>query len=203
MSAVTDKVRVRVRINGAAGGIHFSFEPGVVTDDDFVNGATEKLGVPAVEDVSKVKLCVDGDEAKVGDLEKGDVVYLAITGSPLREAKLARPESAAPPLALPPHVGASETPTSETPTSETPTRADVQRATMTPATIVPFASALVLAAAPSPMLFAANSPMPLAAVATGSFVQKVLSLGLCGGRQVNTIGCEVAAAFSWTPCLMS
>jgi hypothetical protein len=50
----TNSVRVRVRINGASGGVLLSFDQGNVTDDEFIKCAIEKLGVPAFDDRSKV-----------------------------------------------------------------------------------------------------------------------------------------------------
>jgi hypothetical protein len=56
---------------------------------EFIAAATDKLG-QKVHNTSAVKLYIDGDEAQVNELEKGDLVYLALTGSPSREGKLAR-----------------------------------------------------------------------------------------------------------------
>ena len=113
----------------------------------------------------------------MGDLEKGDIVFLALTGSPPRANKLARLESTVGSvLTLPPHVGMMQTPPhvgmTETPphvgVAETPpqvgamkvtTPDDVQRALLTPGTMVPLPSALDSDVGPSPMPLAAHSPI--------------------------------------------
>ena len=82
-------VRVRVRLNGAAAGVHLVIDPETMSREEFVELATSKLGQVA-QTPSAVKLYIEGDEAQVSELEKGDVVYVALTGSPYREGKLAR-----------------------------------------------------------------------------------------------------------------
>ena len=62
-------------------------DPETMSREEFVELATSKLGQVA-QTPSAVKLYIEGDEAQVSELEKGDVVYVALTGSPYREGKL-------------------------------------------------------------------------------------------------------------------
>ena len=100
-------MRVRVRINGASSGSHFILQDGT-SRQAFITFAAQRLGiVPDSFDLSAVKLYIEGDELhQIDELEQGDVVHLALTGSPPKEAKQARTEPDT--FSLPPAFGATE-----------------------------------------------------------------------------------------------
>ena len=204
-------VRVRVRLNGAATGVHLVIDPETMSRAEFIAAATDKLGQKA-QNTSAVKLYIDGDEAQVNELEKGDLIYVALTGSPSKESKLARtdvPDGHAPDvnllelLDLLPEAGML-----------LPEASMLQRHTVvdsqppiTPTRSMPllFQTPPVPQLVPQPVSSDLVAMVVEGTVATcGVFFQRVLSLGLKASanpdapRVSDTMDIEVAESFSWS-----
>ena len=87
-AALRAMVRIKVRVNGVAGGamLKIGVEAGIVTDEQLVEAAAAKLldaEAAAAIDASGAKLYLDGGyDVELSELEKDDVVTLACNGSP-------------------------------------------------------------------------------------------------------------------------
>ena len=85
-----DAVRIKVRLNGAATGVALKITPETTSKAQLVAAALVKLDMSEFmcANAEAVKLYdQDGDQADVADLEKDDVVYLALHGSPFKDKK--------------------------------------------------------------------------------------------------------------------
>jgi len=99
-------VRVRLRLNGSATGIVINIANDA-THEQLVASAIEGIGLTPdasqVEgiDTTKVRIyAAQGDELRSGAaLQQDDVLYVALAGSPLRDAKLRRTGEGQPPEA--------------------------------------------------------------------------------------------------------